>query len=211
MGAPGLSAAAMLFMAVLSGCAVAHNGKATEPPTNVAVTQSTNAAPRAIAAVEAQEEKNQVCEQRTYKLELMANGFYMPPNSTLTQDRGFWGSMNYASADGSRIAVYRTDFRSSEAALQAFHATVGAATRVLERGPVRGHERPADSDRVVLMTLGKDDQKYFSVVWLEGKYLRSIGSSSLQDLKDFEETVEFGCKGNCSLADSGCPETTRTQ
>ncbi|MHB8413148.1 MAG: hypothetical protein ACYDDI_14545 [Candidatus Acidiferrales bacterium] len=185
----------MLFMAVLSGCAAAHEGKKPDPPGSIAVTQSTSASTaETVKAVEAQEKKSEPCEKRTYKLTLMANGFYMPPDSTATQDRGFWGSMNYASADGSRIAVYRTDFRSSEAALKAFHATVDGAARVLERGPVRGHERPADSDRVMLMILGKDDQKYFSVVWLEGKYLRSIVSSSLQDLKDFEETVEFNCK-----------------
>ena len=185
---------AILFLIVLCGCAAAQEGKKPVPTPTIPI-QSTNNADQGAQAVGAQARNQEqsasggACEKRIYKLKMMANGFYRPPGSA-SKDQGFWGSMVYMSPNGVQVTIYRTDFQSSEAASKAFQAILTGAMRVLERGPVKGHEIPADSDRVLLV----DRDQSFAIVWLDGKFLRSTWSSSLQGLKDFEETVEFSCK-----------------
>lgn len=188
-----LARSAFLLLIVLSGCAAAQQGKKPVPIPATA-TQSTNSSDQLVRAVDAEIDNqnsnaNKPCEQRTYNLKMMADGFYAPPGLA-SKDQGRWGSTVYMSPNGVGVTVYRTDFQSPEAASKAFQATLADATRVLERGLAKGHEVPADSDRVLLVN--KDQS--FAIAWLDGKFLRLIESSSLQELKNFEQTVEFGCK-----------------
>jgi hypothetical protein len=130
------------------------------------------------------------CQKRTYKLTMMSDGFYGPPPSSSQEDKGHWDSMQYVSPAGIGVSVTTTDFKSSAAASKAFQAAVTGAMQVIERDPAKGYELPADSDRVLMM--GKN--RSFSIVWLHGKLLHFVNSSSLQELRNFEETVEFSCK-----------------
>jgi hypothetical protein len=185
---------AVLFLIALCGCAAAQEGKNPAPTSAATTPQSTNSSGQTVQTLTSQLETRatprSICEKRTYKLKMISDGFNGPPPSSPREDKGHWYGMAYVSPTGIGVSVTTADFRSSAAASKAFQAMVTDAMKVIERSPAKGHELPANSDRILMMWKSGS----FSIVWLDRKFVRSIDSHSLQELRKFEETMEFDCK-----------------
>jgi hypothetical protein len=149
--------AVALFLFALCGCAAQQDGKKPVPAPSATTPQSTNS-----AELETRAMPRSICEKRTYKLKRMLDGFYAPPGPTSKEEKGLWGSMQYLSPSGTEISVTRTDFKSVAAASKAFQTMVTGAKQVMERGPAKGHELPADSDRVLTRISHQDLAKRMS-------------------------------------------------
>lgn len=107
--------------------------------------------------------------------------------------RGAMSVSPYIGPDGASISAMKLVFGAPEIARKNFDAVVASATRVLERGPAIGKEGPATDGERVLLDFSKEKRTSFAVMWQNKEYLLIFTSSSLQEVTDFEEKMEFDC------------------